>query len=101
MRRAWAPDQQGGLDKSDLKILPDPADAVEGKTRGQGEIEKCLMEARIRPGTLRVTDGCKARKAANWDEIGCGHDSAAHSRAEGVSRRGQHANLIEAKRSSI
>ena len=101
LRWVWGAVEQGRFDKSYLKILPDPVDAAGGKTRGKGEIEKCLMEAGIRPGTLCVTDGWKASKAADWGEIGCAHDFVVHSKGEIVGRRGQHTNLIEAKWSSM
>ena len=66
-----------------------------------GEIELCIREAGIRPGTLCVTDGWKASGAVDWDEFCCAHDFVIHSRGEIVNRRGAHTNLIEAKWSSL
>ena len=77
--------------------LAGPRKRSRGKSRGKGEIEKCLAEVGIRPGTSCVTDRWKASKAADWGEMERARDFVVHSRGEAVGRRGQHANLIEAK----
>ena len=100
-RWVWGAVEQGRFDKCHLRILPDPGNAIGGKSRGLGEIELCIREAGIRPGTLCVTDGWKASGAVDWDEFCCAHDFVIHSRGEIVNRRGAHTNLIEAKWSSL
>ena len=65
MQRVRGRLEQGGFDKSQLGILPDPEDVAGGKTRRKVEIGKCLLGAMIRPGTLCATDGWRASEGAD------------------------------------